>query len=249
MAPILCWLWWKSACSAAEYWTYYRTARGRFYHNVGLWPGIWEGTGDSGNLRGLIPMKILSPFITSDFDIVVEAASVNAVKTYAGLILCHNKDLVIMSVGALSDLALRDELRELAMKSGRKIHIPSGAIFGLDNLKIGRISKITRLLLRTTKNPASLGISTESRQLIFSGKSQRVYQSLPKKYQCFCSYESCGRTGYRCGALGWSIRGPQCSRTIHWRSFGETYIRVTNIPSPDMQQPATSLPIHSLSPR
>ena len=47
-----------------------------------------------------------------------------------------------MSVGALSDPVFRKEIRELAIKYGQKIHIPSGAIFGLDNLKIGKISEI-----------------------------------------------------------------------------------------------------------
>ena len=86
-------------------------------------------------------MTILNHLFPRIFDIVVEAASVNAVKTYAGRVLSHNKDLVIMSVGALSDTLFKDEIRELAIKSGRKIHIPSGAIFGLDNLKIGKFQR------------------------------------------------------------------------------------------------------------
>lgn len=40
---------------------------------------------------------------------------------------------------------------------GKKIRIPSGAIIGLDNLKIGQISPPEKLLLRTTKPPRRLG--------------------------------------------------------------------------------------------
>ena len=61
-----------------------------------------------------IPYADFESFITADIDIVVEAASVSAVKSYAGRVLSHNKDLVIMSVGALSDSVFRDEIRELA---------------------------------------------------------------------------------------------------------------------------------------
>ena len=60
-----------------------------------------------------------------------------------------------MSVGALADrYSGRDS--EDSLKSGQKVHIPVERLFGLDNLKIGRISKFKKLLLRTTKSPASL---------------------------------------------------------------------------------------------
>ena len=193
---------------------------------------VFERAQEIAGISGAHPYENFESFITSDFDIVVEAASVNAVKTYAGLILSHNKDLVIMSVGALSDRALRDELRELAMKSGRKIYIPSGAIFGLDNLKIGRISEITRLLLRTTKNPASLGISTESRRLIFSGKANECIKAFPKNINVSVAMSLAA--GHDTDVELWV--DPSVDRNVHELfiegSFGETYIRVTNIPSP-----------------
>jgi predicted dinucleotide-utilizing enzyme len=92
-------------------------------------------------------------FASAEIDIVVEAASMGAVKRFAGGILSRKKDLVIMSVGALVDPEFREEILMAAVKSARKIYLPSGAIFGLDNLKIGRISPIDKLLLRTTKSP------------------------------------------------------------------------------------------------
>jgi aspartate dehydrogenase len=45
--------------------------------------------------------------------------------------------LIILSVGAFADSASRQRLEELASRLGRTIRIPSGALFGLDNLKIG----------------------------------------------------------------------------------------------------------------
>ena len=47
---------------------------------------------------------------------------------------------------------------QLRERPEQKIYVPSGAIFGLDNLKIGQISPITKLLLKTTKSPQSLGL-------------------------------------------------------------------------------------------
>ncbi|MFA5346607.1 MAG: aspartate dehydrogenase [Methanoregula sp.] len=171
-------------------------------------------------------------FITADIDIVIEAASVSAVKSYAGRVLSHDKDLVIMSVGALSDTIFRNELRELAMKSGRKIHIPSGAIFGLDNLKIGRISEITRLLLRTTKSPSSLGIMADTRRLIFSGKANECIKAFPKNVNVSVAMSLAA--GHDTDVELWV--DPSVDRNVHELfiegSFGETYIKVTNIPSP-----------------
>jgi aspartate dehydrogenase len=137
-----------------------------------------------------------------------------------------------MSVGALSDTVFRDEIRELAMKFRRKIHIPSGAIFGLDNLKIGRISEITRLLLRTTKSPSSLGIMADTRRLIFSGKANECIKAFPKNVNVSVAMSLAA--GHDTDVELWV--DPSVDRNVHELfiegSFGETYIRVTNIPSP-----------------
>ena len=81
---------------------------------------VLERAKEIAKISGAHAYEDFESFISSDIDIVVEAASVSAVKIYAGLVLSHNKDLVIMSVGALSDTVFRDELRDLAIKSGGK---------------------------------------------------------------------------------------------------------------------------------
>ena len=116
-----------------------------------------SGQKRSRRISGAHAYEDFESFITADIDIVVEAASVNAVKIYAGRVLSHKKDLVIMSVGALSDSVFQDEIRELAKRYGQKIHIPSGAIFGLDNLKIGKISEITKVTFENHKKSCISG--------------------------------------------------------------------------------------------
>jgi aspartate dehydrogenase len=193
---------------------------------------VFERAKEIAGISGAHPYDNFESFISADFDIVVEAASVNAVKTYAGRVLSHNKDLVIMSVGALSDTLFKDEMRELAIKSGRKIHVPSGAIFGLDNLKIGKISEITRLLLRTTKSPASLGLIADTKRLIFSGKAKECIKAFPKNVNVSVAMSLAA--GHDTDVELWV--DPSVDRNVHELfiegSFGETYIRVTNIPSP-----------------
>jgi len=63
-----------------------------------------------------------------DADIVVEAASQAAVREVAVAALMNSRNVMIMSVGALSDKQLLEELRALAKEHHCHIHVPSGAI-------------------------------------------------------------------------------------------------------------------------
>ncbi len=189
-------------------------------------------------VTGAKASKTFDSFIANSFDLVVEAASVSAVRAYAEEILSQNRDLVIMSVGALTDTAFCNRLRDLAKKNGRRIYIPSGAIFGLDNLKVGRICHIRKLLLRTIKSPASLGIDAKERRLIFSGKANECIKAFPKNVNVSVAMSLAA--GQDTDVELWV--DPAVDRNIHELvmegEFGETCIRVTNVPSPD--NPATS---------
>src|ERR687884_1620760 len=81
-----------------------------------------------------------SPHIYSDFsefisspsfrntDVVVEAASQDAVNRFCKIILENGKSLIIMSVGALADQDLWSELQERAVQNRSRIYVPTGAI-------------------------------------------------------------------------------------------------------------------------
>jgi aspartate dehydrogenase len=199
---------------------------------------VFEKASEIAAISGATAFRDFTTFIAADFDIVVEAASVSAVKLFAGEVLGHNKDIVIMSVGALTDTMFRETLRSRARESGRKVYIPSGAIFGLDNLKIGRISTIRKLLLRTTKSPASLGIDAQERRRIFLGKSNECIKAFPKNVNVSVAMSLAA--GMDTDVELWV--DPAVDQNVHELfiegDFGETYIKVTNFPSPD--NPATS---------
>jgi aspartate dehydrogenase len=205
---------------------------------VALFDIFFDRARDLEKTTGARAHEQFDSFIREDFSIVVEAASVNAVKQYAHDVLAHDKDLVIMSVGALADPGFRDELRDSARRNGKKIYIPSGAIFGLDNLKVGRISPIKKLLLRTVKSPQSLGIEAKERHLIFSGKAHECIKAYPKNVNVSVAMSLAA--GRDVDVELWV--DPAVDRNIHEviieGDFGETFIRVTNVPSPD--NPATS---------
>jgi aspartate dehydrogenase len=179
-----------------------------------------------------------SSFVEADLDIIVEAASVAAVREHAEQILANGKDLVILSVGALADRAFLDRITSLARARGRKIHIPSGAIVGLDNLKVGRIAPMDKLLLRTTKSPESLNIRADRKMMVFSGKANDCIREFPKNINVAVAL---GLAAGRDADVEIWI-DPDVDRNIHEiiaeGSFGEICIRVANVPSPD--NPATS---------
>ena len=92
---------------------------------------------------------------SNSVNIVVEAASQDAVKDAALSILQNKKDLMIMSVGALLDESIYDILSDACKDFNRTIYLPSGAIAGLDAIKSVK-DELDSLSITTTKHPRSL---------------------------------------------------------------------------------------------
>ena len=92
---------------------------------------------------------------SNSVNIVVEAASQDAVRDAALSILQNKKDLMIMSVGALLDESIYDILSDACKDFNRTIYLPSGAIAGLDAIKSIK-DELDSLSITTTKHPRSL---------------------------------------------------------------------------------------------
>jgi len=88
-------------------------------------------------------------------NIVVEAASQDAVKDVALSVLQNKRDLMIMSVGALLDESIYDILSDACNDFNKTIYLPSGAIAGLDAIKSIK-DELDSLSITTTKHPRSL---------------------------------------------------------------------------------------------
>ena len=143
-----------------------------------------------------------------------------------------------MSVGSLADVAFRNDLIQIARENKRKIHVPSGAIMGLDNVRVGQISRVDKFVLRTTKNPKSLSRDADERTCLFSGKAYDCVHQYPKNTNVAESLSlACGRD---VDVELWM--DPKEDRNMHEiffeGEFGEAYVRVRNVPSP--ANPATS---------
>ncbi len=103
------------------------------------------------------PVIVENPHMLSSntVDIVVEAASQDAVRNHALSVLQNKRDLMIMSVGALLDESVLEVLLEACSEFKKNIYLPSGAIAGLDAIKSVK-NETDSLSITTTKNPKSL---------------------------------------------------------------------------------------------
>ncbi|MGQ9726861.1 MAG: aspartate dehydrogenase [Candidatus Bathycorpusculaceae bacterium] len=102
--------------------------------------------------------------------VIVEAASQQAVKDYANKILDNNIHFIVLSVGALLDLNLKSN----------KIHIPSGAIGGLDAISSAALAGISEALLTTRKNPLSFGRSDKKEVTVYEGPAEEAVKKYPE---------------------------------------------------------------------
>lgn len=88
-------------------------------------------------------------------DLIVEAASQDAIRDNALTILQNKKDLMIMSVGALLDESIFDIILEGSRDFKKSVYLPSGAILGLDGIRAVK-DELESVTLITTKNPNAL---------------------------------------------------------------------------------------------
>lgn len=95
--------------------------------------------------------------VDSSVDIIIEAASQEAVRNFSKPIIKAGKDLMIMSVGALADTSFLDELLDQpAIRQGRsKLYVPTGAIAGIDAIRSVK-HLLDSITLTTTKGPKAL---------------------------------------------------------------------------------------------
>jgi aspartate dehydrogenase len=88
--------------------------------------------------------------------LVVEAAGVEAATTYTGGLLASGTDVVLMSTGALADMAFLSSVKAAARAAGRRVHLPSGALAGLDGLMAAMEAGVDQVRITTSKHPSAL---------------------------------------------------------------------------------------------
>lgn len=177
-------------------------------------------------------------------DLIIEAASQEAVKDNALTILQNRKDIMMMSVGALLDETILEIIIDACKDFNKRIYLPSGAIAGLDGIRAVK-SELDSLTLVTTKNPNALKGAKffdtskinlddlKSRTMLYEGTAEDAVKQFPANINIAALLSLAGigkiRTKVRI------IADPMVEKNIHEifaeGKFGKFSIRVENVPS------------------
>ena len=173
-------------------------------------------------VNGIEEMLTLKP------KVIVEAASQQAVHEYAKRITAENIDLIVMSTGALLDL-----------KVSKKIHVPSGAIGGLDALSSAALAGISEVLLTSRKNPRNLEKNNKQATVIYEGTAEEAARLYPREMNVAATL---ALTVNPAKVRVQVVSDPKVERNTHefkvkWQ-FGEMFLRFANDPHPE--NPRTS---------
>ncbi|MDI1495569.1 MAG: aspartate dehydrogenase [Cenarchaeum symbiont of Oopsacas minuta] len=187
---------------------------------------------------------------SEDVNLVVEAASQDAVRGVALSVLQNRRDLMIMSSGALLDESVFDVLYDACAEFDRTIYLPSGAIAGIDAIKSVK-SELESLSLVTTKHPASLAsapfvieskmdiASIKKPVTVFEGMARDAVRGFPTNINVAALLAIAGLGDKTRVKI---IADPFATENSHAinasGTFGTISIRVHN--KPDAQNPKTS---------
>ena len=116
--------------------------------------------------------------LTRPADLVVEAAHADLLKAVA-VRLVERSDLLLFSVTALADEPFRAALEETAVRHGRKVFLPHGAIIGMDGL-MDAGPTLKSVTVTTTKSPASLGLPPDTYQVVYEGPTRAACVKFPR---------------------------------------------------------------------
>lgn len=156
--------------------------------------------------------------------VIVEAASQQAAKDYVKMILTADIELVVMSTGALLDLNVENN----------RVHVPSGAIGGMDAIASAAMAGINEVTLSSRKNPRALEMNNKEAKIVYEGYAEEAARLFPREMNVAATL---ALTVKPARVKVQVISDPTVSRNTHeihvkWK-FGEMFLQFSNDPHPD----------------
>lgn len=105
--------------------------------------------------HGIAYVTTIDELLAQKPEVVVEAASHEAVRDFGVTLLDNGIAVIVLSGGALCDDALRMRLEAAAHKTGALLYVPSGGIGALDALKAATLSGMDSVTISVAKPPAA----------------------------------------------------------------------------------------------
>ena len=161
--------------------------------------------------------------------VIVEAASQQAAREYVERVVSAGIDLIVMSTGALLDLNVQSS----------KIHVPSGAIGGLDALSSAALAGVDEVVLTSRKNPRAFEMNNREAKVVYEGSAEEAARLYPREMNVAATL---ALTVKPVKVSVQVVSDPAVQRNTHefqvkWR-FGEMFLRFANEPHPE--NPRTS---------
>ncbi len=161
--------------------------------------------------------------------VIVEAASQQAAKDYVPKIVAADIELIVMSTGALLDLDV----------DMCKVHVPSGAIGGLDAIASAALTGEVEVTLTSHKNPKAFEIETKVPKIMYEGDAEDAARKFPREMNVAATLAITVKPAKVNVQV---LADPNVTRTTHeitvkWK-YGDMFMRFSNQPHPD--NPKTS---------
>jgi aspartate dehydrogenase len=195
------------------------------------------------------PPIVSLPQLIRRSDLILEAASPALAATLVPRALRAGRSVFVMSVGAL---VLDRRWQRWARQPRALVHIPSGALAGLDGVKALAVGRVRRLTLTTRKPPRALAQAPYVRargwvlahlrrpRVLFEGSPRQVVRHFPQNTNVAAALMLAGgRAGARVRVR--VVADPRLSRNVHELEVvgdcGRVQCRVESRPS---RNPKTS---------
>ena len=175
-------------------------------------------------------------------DLVVEASTQEHLQQIAPATLGRGRDLIVLSCGGLLG---RDDWVKLAEAHGARIHVPSGAIAGLDGVKGARVGAVTSVTMETRKPPRGLAGAPWIEQqkidldtiredtIVFEGPATEACKAFPANVNVLAALSLAGIGPEKTRIRIWAV--PGLTRNQHRIAiegeFGALRVEIENVPS------------------
>lgn len=121
-----------------------------------------------------------------NLDYIIEATNPKATKEIILKTLHHKTNLILLSIGALSNEKFLEEAKQAAIKNGVRIHIANGAMAGFEAIRTAKLMHMDEAELVNVKGVGALrgnGLykpEMEEKEIIaFKGSAEEAIESLP----------------------------------------------------------------------
>lgn len=137
---------------------------------------VWNR--NSGKLSGLVPSELilgdLSSFAERRCNVIIEVCHPQIVKEF-GLQFLSQSHFMVGSPSALADPDLNQKLRQAAQKYGRTLYVPSGALWGGQDIqRLNDSGKLKALFIRMSKHPSCFRLTGDLLTDWTEGEGRRV---------------------------------------------------------------------------